>query len=125
MPVFGKALALQHFTKAVATAQDHAQRAPVAIGLAPFDRKCEGARVEQIDQPPRGSFGQLRLIGTGRVAEFGRIDIGDADLEAAIPERIAIDDAGDARRPLAPGEGGRLAVAGDNASRARLRQGEG
>lgn len=89
---------------------DGAKLAAILIFVAPSGRQGEAAGIEQTVQPTLGRFTQLRLTHAARWTEFGRVDIGDADLLTTKPEIVAIDHAVCASRAGADGERGRKGV---------------
>jgi len=74
-----------------------AQGAAVSVDFAPAALDRELAGIEQFGQAARRTLRQFDLGRALRMTEFGRIDIGEADLRPAIPDRVAIDDASNPR----------------------------
>jgi hypothetical protein len=107
----GEAFIDKDAAKALPTACQDAQFAaePVFIAIDAF--KAERARIDERVHPLRRLLAQRRLLRAARLMRFGGIDIGDADLGAAIIDGVAIDHAIGAAASMAKGEGGALAIA--------------
>lgn len=107
----GEALIDKDAAKALPAARQDAQFAaePVFIAIDAF--KAERARIDERVHPLRRLLAERRLLRAARLMRFGGIDIGDADLGAAIIDGVAIDDAIGAATSMAKGEGGALAIA--------------
>ena len=88
-----KAFCDQHRAQALAAARQYAQFAAITIFIAVYALQRERARIDELVQPPCCRGTARRLCCALRLMGFGGIDIGDADLTPAIPERIAINDA--------------------------------
>lgn len=77
------------------TAQDDSQLASVLVFIAIADcRQGELTLVEKHDKPITGFDAQIVFIVALRLRDLGRIDIGNPDLHALEPDRVAINDAG-------------------------------
>lgn len=86
----------QRVAEAFAAPCQHAQLAAVLVLVASIriGGHGEGALIEQLGQPRGGLRAELGFVSAGGLARFGRVDIGDADLVAIEPDRVAIDHAG-------------------------------
>jgi hypothetical protein len=106
----GEAFIDKDAAKALPAARQDAQFAaePVFIAIDAF--KAERARIDERVHPLRRLLAERRLLRAARLMRFGGIDIGDADLGAAIINGVAIDDAIGAAAGMAKGEGGALAI---------------
>ena len=76
-----------------ALASDGAELASIPVFVAPVGDEREAAGIEQGVQPALCSLAELLLARAARRAEFRRVDIGDPDLFALMPEGVAVNDA--------------------------------
>ena len=113
----GEAFIDKDAAKALPAARQDAQFAaePVFIAIDAF--KAERARIDERVHPLRRLLAERRLLRAARLMRFGGIDIGDADLGAAIIDGVAIDHAIGAPTSMAKGEGGALAIAAAHGTR--------
>ena len=86
----------QRVAEAFAAPCQNAQLAAVLVLIASVGVGSHGERalVEQLGQSRGGLRAELGFVSAVGLARFGRVDIGDADLVAIEPDRIAIDHAG-------------------------------
>lgn len=108
--MLGQPFGLEDRAEALPAPHHNAQGAAIAVGLAALGDQREATGVEQVRQPARGGRAEPRLVRAGGMADLGCVDVGDADLGAAIPERVAIDDAGHARPIVTGGKATGLGV---------------
>lgn len=92
----GKALGDQHLPERTPIAFDDAQLAAILVFVAIRRAQIEPSATQQLGKPPRRLATKNGLGLALRRTDFGRVDIGNADLDAIEPERVAIDDASDA-----------------------------
>ena len=113
----GEAFIDKDTAKALPASRQDAQLAaePVFIAIDAF--KAERARIDERVHPLRRLLAERRLLRAARLMRFGGIDIGDADLGAAIIDGVAIDHAIGAAASMAKGEGGALAIAAAHGAR--------
>lgn len=107
----GEAFIDKDAAKALPAARQDAQFAaePVFVAVDAFE--AERARIDERVHPLRRLLAERRLLRAARLMRFGGVDIGDADLGAAIIDGIAIDHAIGAATSMAKGEGGALRIA--------------
>ncbi len=107
----GEAFIDKDAAKALPAARQDAQFAaePVFVAIDAF--KAERARIDERVHPLRRLLAERGLLRAARLMRFRGVDIGDADLGAAIIDGVAIDDAIGAAASMAKGEGGALAIA--------------
>lgn len=107
----GEAFIDKDAAKALPAARQDAQFAaePVFVAIDAF--KAERARIDERVHPLRRLLAERGLLRAARLMRFGGVDIGDADLGAAIIDGVAIDHAIGAAASMAKGEGGTLAIA--------------
>jgi len=107
----GEAFIDKDAAKALPAASQDAQFAAESVFIAIDAFKAERARIDERVHPLRRLLAERRLLRTARLMRFGGVDIGDADLGAAIIDGVAIDHAIGATAGMAKGEGGALAIA--------------
>ena len=114
-PALGQSFVDQRAAQAFTASGDVAEQAvgPVAIPAEGLAFQRERAGVEQGLQPVGRLFAEPGLMGAARFRHFGGVDVGDADLVAAVPEGVTVDDAVELLRSGAAGEAGALAVGRD------------
>lgn len=100
----------QHATQALPAARQYAQLAAETVFVPVGRLDAERAIIDQCLQPAGRLRAQLRLLRAAGLADFGGVDIGDADFGAAIIDRVTIDDAIGARARCANGKGGAFTV---------------
>lgn len=103
----------QFFAQTFAAARQDAEFAAIDIRVRPDAFEAERSGIDQRVQSLRGRRAQRRrLMSAARIMGFGRVDIGDADFDALIIERVAIDHAIGAAAFVAETERGDFTVAG-------------
>src|SRR5690606_20013098 len=78
---------------------DMTQASPISVPVAICRHQFERTFVEQVQEAHRGADAKRTLGCAARLAYLGGVDVCDADLFAAIPERVAIHDAVESHPP--------------------------
>jgi len=117
-----KAFTHEHSAKAFAAARQYAQLAAITVGIAVDRLQRKWPRIDQLMHPPCGRCAQLCLQWASGAVGFGGVDVGNADFDAAIMDRVAIDDAVGAAAAVAQAKGRRFGVACAGRGRCKARQ---
>ena len=116
-----KAFAHEHCAKAFAAARQYAQLAAITVGIAVDRLQRKWPRIDQLVHPPCRRCAQLCLQWATRTVGFGGVDVGNADFDAAIMDRVAIHHAVGAAAAVAQAKGRRFGVACAGGRRCKAR----
>jgi hypothetical protein len=83
----------QHATHALAVHEHEAQQTTISIPIPVDQLDRNRSAIQKLLQPARRSVAKRLLVRTSRVMGLGCVDIGDPNLLAAEPNRVAIDHA--------------------------------
>jgi|GEM_PF-3037980 len=113
LPAFGQPLGNEYLAQALAIAGDDPQIAAILVLIAVDGLQGKATLVEQGQQAHLGALAESFFGGAAGTGDFRGVDIGNADLAALVPDRVAVDDAGGAVGAKADAEAGAVRIDAD------------
>lgn len=106
IPAMGQSPFYKHFTQRPSMPCHCPERSTKAIRIARASSEREPSPIQQFQQSVTGGLAKRPLVAAAWREDFRGVDVRNPDLVAPEPERISIDNAIDADRPVAEDEPG-------------------